>query len=445
MSNPYAIAAVTATLRNLLQGGIKKDLFSDITEDGAKFSGDIQITTFTLDKANEDNRDKNGINLFLYQTAFNAALRNMDMPRQTKSGEIGQPPLALNLYYLISAYGEGGNETISHLLLGKAMSILYDHPVLQRAEIEDALKESQLQNQVEHIRITSQPMPLESMSQLWMTFQTQYRISAAYLVEVVLIDSTIPVKAALPVLTRGQQDRGVKTLIGSSPLLEEIRPSSKLPSVMLGEELNLLGQNLAGDNVQVEFKSQRLENPFPRQDLTGINDKLVTAKLPDPGDPNDAGSPDSNWPAGFYTAKVISSRTDEPERTSNELVFSLAPRITTQLPRDFLIIQDNASSFHVNIILDCSPQVLPQQQAVVLLNQRNPQKPEQPALFEVLADSRQDKTNKLTFQIKSAIIPADEYFIRLRVDGVDSLLMAIDTSVKPPAIKFDENQTVNLK
>jgi hypothetical protein len=445
MSNPYAIAAVTATLRNLLHGGLKKESFSDITEDGAKLSGDIQVTTFTLDKANEDNRDKNGINLFLYQTAFNAALRNMDMPRQVKSGEAGQPPLALNLYYLISSYGEGGNETISHLLLGQAMSILYDHPVLQRAEIEDALKESQLQNQVEHIRITPQPMPLEAMSQLWMTFQTQYRISAAYLVEVVLIDSTSPVKAALPVLTRGQDDRGVKTLTGSSPILEEVRPTSKLPSVRLGEELTLSGQNLAGDSVQVEFKSQRLEDPFPFQGLTEITDQQVTAKLPDPGDPNDAGSPDSKWPAGFYTAKVISSRTDEPDRTSNELVFSLAPRITTVLPKDFGIAADNAGGFNVIINLDCSPHVLPEQQAVLLLNQRNPQKPKPPAFFETLADSRQDKTNKLRFKVKSAEIPADQYYVRLRVDGVDSLLMTIDATVKPPVIKFDENQTVNLK
>lgn len=448
MSNTHAIAAVTATLHNLLQGVLDKKFFDDITT-GPHPSADIQVTTLTPDKANEENQGKNRINLYLYQIASNAAFRNMDVPHQVKQGETGQPPLALNLYYLISAYGEGGNETISHLLLGQAMRVMYDHPVLQRTEIEDALKESQLQNQAEHIRIAPQSMPLESMSQLWMTFQTQYRISSAYLVEVVLIDSTSPVKAALPVLTRGQDDRGVKTLTGSSPLLEEVRPKSNLPSVRLGEELTLRGQHLAGDSVQVEFKSQRLEDPFPRQALTGtVTDQLITAKLPDPGDPNDAVSADSKWPAGFYTAKVIVSRVDEPDRISNELVFSLAPRITTQLPRDFLIIQDNASSpsnFHVNITLDCSPHVLPEQQAVLLLNQCNPQKPKPAALFETLADSRQDKTNKLTFHIKSVEIPVDQYYVRLRVDGVDSLLMTIDSTVKPPVIKFDENQTVNLK
>jgi hypothetical protein len=260
----------------------------------------------------------------------------------------------------------------------------------------------------------------------------------------VLIDSTIPVKAALPVLTRGQDDRGVRTFAGSSPLLEEVRPPHNLPSVRLGEELTLRGHHLAGDSVQVEFKSQRLDDPFPRQGLTEMTDQLVNAKLPDPGDPNDAGSPDSKWPAGFYTVKVISSHTDEPDRTSNELSFSLAPRITTVLPVNFGIIGNAIDGSNVTIILDCSPHVLPEQQAVLLLNQRHPQEPKQAALFETLADPREVKTNQLTFNVKSAEIPADEYFVRLRIDGVNSLLMIFDETVKPPRIRFDENQTVNL-
>ena len=42
------------------------------------------------------------------------------------------------------------------------------------------LRDSDLQDQVERVRITAQPLSLEEMSKLWMTFQTQYRISAAY-------------------------------------------------------------------------------------------------------------------------------------------------------------------------------------------------------------------------------------------------------------------------
>ena len=47
-----------------------------------------------LDKARNGNNTANQLNLFLYQTMVNAAWRNMDMPRQVKPGETGQPPLA---------------------------------------------------------------------------------------------------------------------------------------------------------------------------------------------------------------------------------------------------------------------------------------------------------------------------------------------------------------
>ena len=95
MSNSMAIAAVTATLRNLLFQGVTAD--PDLV--------DTTVTTQAPDQARDSNNNANQINLFLYQTEPSAAWRNMDMPRQVKLGETGRPPLGLNLYYLITAYG----------------------------------------------------------------------------------------------------------------------------------------------------------------------------------------------------------------------------------------------------------------------------------------------------------------------------------------------------
>ena len=49
-----------------------------------------------------------------------------------RDGEPAQPPLALNLFYLLTAYGRDNDaqRPFSHMLLGRAMSILHDHPVL---------------------------------------------------------------------------------------------------------------------------------------------------------------------------------------------------------------------------------------------------------------------------------------------------------------------------
>jgi hypothetical protein len=171
MSSPTAIAAVTATLRHLLDRGL-----------GADYPG-TRVTTRPPDKA-RDNSAGNQVNLFLYHTLPNAAWRNRGLPDAA-----GPAPLALNLYYLLTAYGQNDDDAdpTSHRLLGEAMHILHDHAVLDPVAIREALPGNDLHEQAERVRITLQPMSLEELSKLWSTFQTQYRITAAYEVSVVLI------------------------------------------------------------------------------------------------------------------------------------------------------------------------------------------------------------------------------------------------------------------
>jgi hypothetical protein len=94
------------------------------------------------------------LNLFLYQTVVNAAWRNLDMPRQVRPGEVA--PLALNLHYLVTAYGRGetDNDGTSHRVLSGAMSVLHDHPVLGQSEIAASLPNNDLAEQFERLRIT---------------------------------------------------------------------------------------------------------------------------------------------------------------------------------------------------------------------------------------------------------------------------------------------------
>ncbi len=191
MSNSLAIAAVTTTLRNIIARGIGDEL------------GSGSVTTRPPDKARENGESSNQINIFLYHTLPNSALRNQDIPSRVKPGETGKLPLALNLYYLITAYGQDNDDILGHRLLGAAMRVLHDAAILKPGDIKAALSESNLHQQIERIRITPQSLSLDDVSKLWTTFQTQYRISAAYEVSVILIDSSLPVKAPLPVLTRG--------------------------------------------------------------------------------------------------------------------------------------------------------------------------------------------------------------------------------------------------
>src|SRR5260370_35396507 len=208
-----AIAATTATLRGVLAKGI------NITN----------VTVRPLDSARATTTGEQ-VNLFLYQVLPDAAWRNRDIPRKVRPGETAQPPLPLTLYYLITTFGaDNDNDIGSHVLLGRIMSILHDYPVMGAKEIKDAtgadvdLKNTNLHEQIERIRITIEPNSFEQISKLWTTFQTHYRTSAAYQVSVVLVESVRAARTPLPVLRRGDADRGPETVTGSLPIIEEIR------------------------------------------------------------------------------------------------------------------------------------------------------------------------------------------------------------------------------
>lgn len=420
MSNALAIAATTATLRMLLTRGL----------------GISNVTVRALDNARKG-ISSDQVNLFLYQTLPNAAWRNMDMPRQLKPGETGQPPLPLTLYYLVTAYSDDEDDTASHRLLGQAMSVLHDHPLLGAEEIRGAtaaaadLADSNLHEQVERVRITLQPLGLEEMSKLWSPFQTQYRLSAAYQVSVILLESTREVRAPLPVLQRGQDDRGVTSVTGGLPALEELRVplsgafaddvrlSRTVPSAQLGDQLALIGRGFAGDSVSVTLRHQGPGGIFQPAQILSVADGLIVVQLPPPGDPTDPTSPTATWPAGFYTAAVTVRRSGQPDRTSNELPLSLAPTIT--------FVPAAAAAGDIALTVTCTPMVRPGQRVSLLLLDR-----------EIVAPPRTAVTSVQTFNLED--VPAGEYVVRLRVDGVDSL--PIDRQAATPAFADDQKLRV---
>jgi hypothetical protein len=409
LSNHQAIAAVTATLRSLLNRGL----------------GVNDVTVRPPDRVSTTNGSSH-LNLFLYQTSQNAALRNMNIPPQAKPGETGTPPLSLNLYYLITAYGaDDANEDItSHQLLGRAMNVLHDHPLLGSQEIKDASSSvtgSDLHNQIERIRITPQPMTLEEMSKLWATFQTNYRISAAYEVAVVLIESTRAAKTPLPVLKRGKEDQGADAQGGLTlvPMLESIKLPVGQLSAKLGDELTIEGFNLSGTNLKVlilpPYKTE--EKDEIQLTISGQStDEEIKAKLPT--DP-------TIFPAGYYKLRVKVHKGEEVfDRSTNTLLFAVAPKvIDPPLPFDANFDVDG----NVTFTITPEPQVLLQQHAALLLGE-----------LEVVAKPRAAKADPLVFFIKNPL--AGKYLVRLRVDGVDSLL--VDTTKTPPV--FDQNQVVNI-
>ena len=188
------------------------------------------------------------------------------------------PPLALDLRYLLTAYGK--NDFDGEILLGYAMQLLHENPVLPRDAIRTALgpsppgvggppvgggilpigplSASDLADQVEQIKISPQNLNTEELSKLWTALQAHYRTTAAYHVSVVLIESSKPTKSAKPV-----SKRSIFVLPFRRPVIDDVSPQI----VMSGAPLTLSGHNLKADHTKVTFGTS-LVDPTAVSDLT---------------------------------------------------------------------------------------------------------------------------------------------------------------------------------
>lgn len=406
MSNSLAIAAVTATLRSLFVGVVPAD--PDLA--------DTVVTTKHPDQA-RNGETANQLNTFLYQTSPNAAWRNADVPSQVAPGETRLPALALDLSYLITAYGRDDDDVFAHRVLGRAMGLLNDHSVLGRAEIRAALAGNDLHEQVERVRITPRGLTVDEISKLWSALQTEYRISAAYDVSVVLIETERPARTPLPVLARGPGDAGVVVqpdLIPPIPTIDNVVLPGDRPSVELGDTIAVLGHHLAADAVTGVFSSPRLTAPVEVAAEPGATPTRVRVRIT---------NQPAQWVAGTYALSLRIERAGESDRNTNVVPVSLAPRLTGALP---VTVARDASGV-ATLSLAVRPDVRPSQRAVLLLGDR-----------EVTARPRTTTTSTLDFDIAGA--PAGDFFLRVRVDGVDSDL--IDRTADPPV--FDPDQRVTI-
>ena len=210
MSTALAIAAVTAVLKDLLQNGV-------IDREVTAGIGSVTVSALPPDRIPIDAHDDSRLNLYMYWVTPNQGWRNVGLPSYNGRGDrLTNPPLALDLHYMLTAYGN--EEYHAEILLGFAMQLFHENPVLQRAAIEtalnpqiavagaelppvlSALRASDLDDQVELIKLTPHTMDSEEISRLWTAFQSHYRPSAAYVASVVLIESDRPVRPTLPVL-----------------------------------------------------------------------------------------------------------------------------------------------------------------------------------------------------------------------------------------------------
>lgn len=406
MSNFLSVAAVTETLRQILDKAVKTDL-----------SGASQQAEAKAVRPNSSSNEipKLGVNLFLYRITPNGSLRNLDLPTRRQDGTGSQRSRsAWELHYLLSFYGDEG-KLEPQRVMGAVLRTLHAHPVLTRKMIQDIkgtvnyLAESDLDGEPELVKFTPIQLSLEELSKIWTVFfQNSYTLSLAYQASVVFIDGKDKPGPSLPV-----RERNIFVMTFRNPVIESITPQF----VKIGEEVTIKGINLRSENIKVAFSSINVA-PDPNK----IKDNEIVLTLP------------AGLRAGINTVKIVHEvdfkTPNEPHKgfESNIGIFILRPVISN-------IAAENVTSTTINGIvyksgnlkLDFTPKVSKEQKMVLMLNQLNPPSGKSPLSYSFNAPINNgitdpDINETTTIKISFKNVVESEYLIRAMIDSAESEL-----------------------
>ncbi len=391
MSNHLAIAAVTATLRQMLYDSV---------------STDVPGTEVTILPPDDPvlKTDGKRLNVYLYHVTPNTASRNADLPGRRQDGTVAaKTRLGLDLYYLFTAYGKASEtDPEIHRILGSALRTLHEYPLLTRdairaVENQGALIGSNLADQVEMVKLGLQPLSLEDLSRLWSVFfQTPHRISFACLASVVVIEGRETPRPSLPVRERKiyVSPFARPEVFAAEPRTLESSPDARLV---------LKGRNLSAPSVFVRFGSIETRPEPPVAD-----DRLVVT-LP-------AGlRPGVNSVQVIHKINLGTPPTSHRGFESNVQAFILTPRIVT--PPPYNVARGTTLS------LNCDPPVGRNQRVALLIGNH-----------EIAIDARPadgaSATASLQFPIP-ADFPPGSYLVRISVDGAESTLQVSPDTTNP--------------
>jgi hypothetical protein len=235
MSAATAIGMVSASLRNLLTGEMQLDPALD-------------VTILAPDEPAGGRR----INLFLYKLTENQFLKNQDWTvRPGAPEQIVPAPLSLNLFYLLTPYAPNdplvGNAT-AHQILGEAMRVFYENPVVPAIYLEPGLVDAR-----ERLQIASNALDPEELSRIWGTFSQPFRLSVLYQVATVQLDPLPAAQRPMPKRVRQVGVPGIRAPL-DPPAVTGMAPASG-PA---GTALTFTGVHLAGWRALVLLADQPL-------------------------------------------------------------------------------------------------------------------------------------------------------------------------------------------
>jgi len=148
------------------------------------------------------------LNWFLYRINPDPSYRNMEPPRTGWQTARGNPPLALRLSYLLSAFpdtptADGDQEQFAHAGLLAVMRALHDNAIIgESSPVLTPTLAALVGPLIEPLRIVLETLDLEALTKIWTSASRPIRLSVGYEVSVVLVQPTTTFVAGPPVRTR---------------------------------------------------------------------------------------------------------------------------------------------------------------------------------------------------------------------------------------------------
>ncbi|MER5384419.1 DUF4255 domain-containing protein [Streptomyces sp. NPDC002688] len=417
MSNHLAIAAATSTLRYVLARALRDRHPGSVA--------DAQVTTLRPDRlGSPDLGQPAGVNVFLYLVTPNAALRSTDLPQRDHDATFLNRPLqALDLHYLITCHGKD-SALEAQRLLGRAVTALAVNPVLgprlvaaavaAYAGVDDTafLKDSDLADQLEPVRVTPTSLSSDELSKLWSVFpQTPYQLSMTYTATVVLLEAPVTTHRALPV-----RDRTLRVAPAAGPRLVSVGDVGADAATVPGAAFDLRGERLLGLITRVRL------GPVELAPLPGATSSLLSVV---------AGA---DVPAGLHPIQVLHLAAQEepgdgpPVRVvgaSNALPVTIRPTVTRA------VSDDNG------ILLEVTPPLFAGQRATVRFSRPAGAGGTGPdTVTVVLPPGAPGTPPQPSLRVPHREVPFGAWLVRVQVDGVESLPEPVGRQNGSPAVRL---------
>lgn len=402
MSNTVAIAAITSAIRYILDQALGGAQPGQV--------GSAAITTLRPDQiggAGAHLDQPSGLNVYLYQLAPNHAWNLTDLPTRRSTGElINRPVAAIDLSYLITAYGDDA-ALEPHRLIARAALALSVNQVLTRDLVTDAVEAyrgstnpdlgflgaADLADDVELVKLAPTVLSLEELSRLWAALSTPYLLSVAYTATVLVLEADVSPRIAAPVLARVTSVDPI-----TRPALLSIDTDPPGP-VSPGTRVRLTGNGLRGPVTLVEIAGTTLTPVEIASDHLSVD---VTGDVP----------------AGAAGIAVVHQALPAPPQPTRVLARS------NVLPVLIRPVISSATSSSATITVHFQPGLRSGQRAELDFTRREPV-PDAPNAVRIqLGTPARGDPPSTSADVPRASVPNGEWLLRMIVDGADSLLTA---------------------